>query len=63
MNSQKFSLGLGPAQSFHFEMIGNQKTKAGKAPKLINSYDVPIMTKTLTNEEMLKLRTTNVLIE
>ena len=62
MSAQKFSLGLGAAQSFHFEMIGNKKTNAGKVPKLVNSYDVPIITKVLSSEELLQLWGTNVLI-
>ena len=44
-------------------MIGNRKSNAGKAPKIINSHDVPIITKTLSEEELLELRSTNMLIE
>ena len=61
MSAQKFSLELGSSQSFHFEMIGNKS--AGKAPKLVNSYDVPIITKVLSSEELLQLWETNVLIQ
>ena len=63
MSAQKFSLELGSAQSFHFEMIGNKRTNASKAPKLVNSYDVPIITKALSSEELLQLWETNVLIQ
>ena len=42
-------------------MIGNKST--GKAPKLVNSYDVPIITKVLSAEELLQLWETNVLIQ
>lgn len=43
-------------------MLGNKRHDR-KAPKLINSYDVPIITKQLNDEELQQLSESNVLIQ